>query len=98
MTLAGLSRSRLDCNKIMIRIIIIVKCYSWDIFSEKLGISNYMPPGNSGRLHYYVMTRPCLGLLTTSTQLTVLTYHYSAGDPGIFRRPWRAFEVVTCVV
>ncbi|GFW63571.1 hypothetical protein TNCV_402371 [Trichonephila clavipes] len=35
---------------------------------------------------------------TTDTQLGALDYFCSAGDPGIFRRPWRALEVVTCVV
>ncbi|GFU56433.1 hypothetical protein TNCV_2609531 [Trichonephila clavipes] len=37
-------------------------------------------------------------LLTTGTQLRVLAYLYSAGVPGLIRRPWRALEVVTCVV
>ncbi|GFV36678.1 hypothetical protein TNCV_1033541 [Trichonephila clavipes] len=34
-------------------------------------------------------------LLTTDTQRRVLVYIYSAGDPGLFRRPWQALEVVT---
>ncbi|GFX97228.1 transposable element Tc1 transposase [Trichonephila clavipes] len=37
-------------------------------------------------------------LLTTGTQLRVLTYLYSAGDPGLFRRPWRTLEAVTYVL
>ncbi|GFU86192.1 RNase H domain-containing protein [Trichonephila clavipes] len=37
-------------------------------------------------------------LLTTGTQLRVLAYLYSAGVPGLIRRPWRALEAVACVV
>ncbi|GFX50550.1 hypothetical protein TNCV_614791 [Trichonephila clavipes] len=28
----------------------------------------------------------------------ILAYFYSAGDPGLFRRPWRALEAVTYLV
>ncbi|GFW89388.1 putative RNA-directed DNA polymerase from transposon BS [Trichonephila clavipes] len=37
-------------------------------------------------------------LLPTGTQLRVLAYVYSAGVPGVIRRPWRALEAVTCIV
>ncbi|GFW92368.1 hypothetical protein TNCV_4919971 [Trichonephila clavipes] len=36
-------------------------------------------------------------MLTTGRQLRVLTYLYSVGDPGLFRRFWRALEKVVCV-
>ncbi|GFV43965.1 hypothetical protein TNCV_2928181, partial [Trichonephila clavipes] len=37
-------------------------------------------------------------LLTTATELRVLTYLYSAGDPLLFSWPLCALEVVTCMV
>ncbi|GFY30097.1 RNase H domain-containing protein [Trichonephila clavipes] len=46
----------------------------------------------------YSLRRTETLLLTTSKQLRVRDYLYSAGNPGFFRRPWRALEEVTCVV
>ncbi|GFV44923.1 nup43 [Trichonephila clavipes] len=37
-------------------------------------------------------------LLTSGTQLRVLTFLYSAGVSGLSRRPWRALEAITCVI
>ncbi|GFX79363.1 hypothetical protein TNCV_4517521 [Trichonephila clavipes] len=57
------SRSGLGLNKIMIRIVLLIKYKFSDIFSEKLGLSNYLPTGNSGKIELLCHGhRPYLGL------------------------------------
>ncbi|GFW24838.1 hypothetical protein TNCV_1961031 [Trichonephila clavipes] len=63
------SRSQFDLSKIVIRIILIVKCYSRTYSPNlrncriKMEISNYVPTGNSGKAAFlHNVRRPFLGL------------------------------------